>query len=577
MTDSATGGSFAASLRALYRALSRRRQRQLRWLAVAMLLGATAELVTIGALLPFLALIADPARAADLPGYGLFLAVTGGGEGGDLIARATILLIVAVILSAAVRALIVRLTQGFVFAVGHEFGTVIFSRMLRQPYSLYVRRNLGAVVAGIDKVQVLVYSMLLPLINGFTSLVNAVAILILLAAIAPPAAAIAALAAILLYLGVSLMMGKRLRSNSTLTAELASARMKAVQEGLGGLRDILLDHAQEIVEEKFRRLDYAYRKAQADVIFVGAAPRFAIEAAGIVLIGLLALHMSRQMGIEAALPVLGALALGSHRLLPLLQTVYVAWSQMSGHERVLRDLMELMNGPIVHAERVAEPVAFTTDVVLDRVTLDHPGGTVAVRDVSLRITKGERVGIAGRTGSGKSSLLDLLMGLLDPSSGEIRIDGRPLDDRARPNWQAQIAHVPQSIWLDDASIASNIAFAQAEIDMARVRAAARRAQIDDFIEDLPNGYDTLVGASGVRLSGGQRQRIAIARAFYKQATILILDEATGQLDVETERAVVEAAFAAGRDVTILVVAHRDTALAACDRVIRLEEGRLVPA
>jgi ATP-binding cassette subfamily B protein len=236
-----------------------------------------------------------------------------------------------------------------------------------------------------------------------------------------------------------------------------------------------------------------------------------------------------------------------------------------------------MHAPTVAVQRVRDPAPFQHDIVFDRVGLAHPGGAQALRGASFAIAKGERIGLVGKTGAGKSSLLDLLMGLLDPTEGEIRIDGRPLDAANRPNWQEQIAHVPQSIYLADESIAFNIAFADAggAIDMARVREAARRAQIDAYIEAAPMGYETAVGDRGIRLSGGQRQRIAIARAFYKRASILILDEATGHLDRETEDAVIGAVSEIGRDMTILIVAHHASALRGCDRILRLDEGRLI--
>ena len=566
-----------ATLRAFYRTMGRARRRQFRLALLIMLVGALAEMVTIGAALPFLALLADPARAAQLPGFRLFEAVVGSGRSAEMVTRATLLLVAAVVAAAAMRLLMVRVTNRFVYGLGHDIGLRIFARMLRQPYSLYARRNPATVVAGADKVQTLINWVLAPVMLGMASSVVALAIIVVLVMIAPPAAALAAAVAALLYVGVSYALADRLRANGQAMAELASSRAKAVQEGLGGLRDILLDHSQDIFERKFAELDRAYRGAQSSLAVIGSAPRYVLEAAGIILIGLLALHMSAEAGgIAGAIPVLGALALGAQRLLPLLHASYLGWTQFSGHLQTLRDVLALMHAPILTAQRVRDPVPFARDMVFDRVSLAHRDGTLALRDVSLRIARGERIGLVGRTGAGKSSLLDLLTGLLEPTEGEIRIDGRPLDAPGLPNWQAQIAHVPQSIYLADDSIASNIAFADADapIDMARMREAARRAQIDSFIEALPLGYETTVGDRGIRLSGGQRQRIAIARAFYKRPHILIFDEATGHLDKETEEAVIAAVAEAGRDLTIIIVAHRLSALAGCDRILRLDGGRL---
>jgi ATP-binding cassette subfamily B protein len=578
--EAAPAQSALATVRAFYRTMSRGRRRQLRLVLLTMLLGALAEMVTIGAVLPFLALLADPARAAHLPGFRLFEAMAGGGGSGDLVTRATLFLVAAVVASAAMRLLMVWASNRFVFALGHEIGARIFGRMLRQPYSLYARRNPATIVAGVDKVQTLINWVLAPAMLAIASSVIALAILFMLVAIAPAATALAAAAAALIYVGVGYALAGRLRAHSASLADLASARAKAVQEGLGGLRDILLDHSQGIFERKFGRLDRAYRDAQASLAIIGSAPRYLLEAAGIVLIGLLALQMSaRPGGIAGAIPVLGALALGAQRLLPLLHSSYVGWAQYSGHLQELRDVVALMDAPILSGERVRDPIPFARDIVFDRVSLAHPGGPQALSEVSLAIAKGERIGLVGKTGAGKSSLLDLLMGLLDPSEGEIRIDGKPLDAASRPNWQAQIAHVPQNIYLADESIAFNIAFADAgeAIDMRRVRDAAQRAQIHDFIHASPMGYETTVGDRGVRLSGGQRQRIAIARAFYRRAGILILDEATGHLDKETEDAVIGALSAIGRDMTILIVTHRASALLGCDHILRLDAGRLVEA
>jgi ATP-binding cassette subfamily B protein len=419
----------------------------------------------------------------------------------------------------------------------------------------------------------------MPLMQALTASLLALAIIILLFAIDPFTACIAAASIGALYFGVSIATRKRLKANSVIVAQSSTARMQAIQEGLGGIRDILLGHSQHVFEENFRRLDWRYRRAQALNMFFGGAPRYFVEAAGIVLIVLVALSMSaRPGGIVAAIPVLGALALGAQRLLPLIQQSYLGWTLFAGNVRVMADVLALMEAPVMaSAPAGAAGPPFARDIVFDRVSLSYPGRVPALQEISLVIAKGERVGLVGTTGSGKSSFLDLLMALLDPSEGEIRIDDRPLDDSSRAAWQAQIAHVPQSVYLADASIASNIAFAEPVegIDRARVEAAARQAQLHDFISALPEGYETMVGDRGVRLSGGQRQRIAIARALYKEASVLIFDEATGALDRKTEHAIMESVAALGRGITILVVAHRISALAGCDRIVRLEGGRIV--
>ena len=209
-----------------------------------------------------------------------------------------------------------------------------------------------------------------------------------------------------------------------------------------------------------------------------------------------------------------------------------------------------------------------------RYTHDRP---LVLKDVSLSIPKGSRVGFVGKTGSGKSTIMDLIMGLMPPSSGEIRIDDTVLTPETVRAWQAQIAHVPQAIYLADTTVAGNIAFGvdERDVDMERVREAARQAELAEFIESLPEQYETIVGERGIRLSGGQRQRIGIARALYKRASVLVFDEATSALDNETEAAVMGAIERLQRDLTILIIAHRVTTVAMCDKVIKLDGGEVV--
>ena len=300
-----------------------------------------------------------------------------------------------------------------------------------------------------------------------------------------------------------------------------------------------------------------------------------------VLAAVLAYSFSRQASsVAAALPALGAMGLGAQRLLPLLQQLYGNWAVVAGSQGALADVVDLLDQPLPHDahELGPDPLPFEKAIVFDNVRFRYSSAGPWVLDgIDLVIPKGSRVGFVGRTGSGKSTALDLLMSLLEPTQGDILVDGQSIRSELRRAWQRTIAHVPQSIYLADTTVTENIAFgvAKEQIDLNRVRQAAIQAQMVDFIEKRPEGYDTLVGERGISLSGGQRQRIAIARALYRQATVLIFDEATSALDGTTETALMSAIAKLDRDLTILIVAHRLTTLRHCDTIVQLEGGHLV--
>jgi ATP-binding cassette subfamily B protein len=306
-----------------------------------------------------------------------------------------------------------------------------------------------------------------------------------------------------------------------------------------------------------------------------------MEALGMVMIAALAYALSqRPGGIASAVPVLGALALGAQRLLPALQQAYSAWQSIAGNRDSLADVIDLLDQdvPAELLQPAPPPLPFRDEIRFDGVRFRYNLATPWVLDgLTLRIAKGSRIGFVGSTGSGKSTTLDLLMGLLTPTEGSISVDGVVLDEASVRAWQQSIAHVPQSIYLADASLAENIAFGvpAAGIDRERVRRAARQAQIQEFIESGPEGYDAQVGERGVRLSGGQRQRIGIARALYKNASVLVFDEATSALDNATEQSVMATIDSLDRGLTILLIAHRLTTVRHCDQIVLLEHGQVM--
>jgi ABC-type multidrug transport system fused ATPase/permease subunit len=329
----------------------------------------------------------------------------------------------------------------------------------------------------------------------------------------------------------------------------------------------------------FRDAEHRFRNARTTNAIFANAPRYFVEAAGMVLIAGVAVAMSeRPGGLAAAIPALGALALGAQKLLPLVQQIYFGWAAATGAQQTLSDVIMLLRRPTPSDDDAGGRLPFTNAISLRGVSYSYGGERqTALKGIDLEIPKGARVGIAGRTGSGKSTLMDLVIGLLEPTEGTIAIDGTPLVAGNRAAWQRNVAHVPQAIFLSDASIAENIAFGvpAGEIDRERVQRAALQAELAEVVAALPEGYDTRVGERGIQLSGGQRQRIGIARALYKQANVLVFDEATSALDDDTESAVMSAIERLDRDLTIILIAHRLTTLQGCDVILRLDRGQVV--
>jgi ATP-binding cassette, subfamily B, bacterial PglK len=565
----------------LWSVIPPRRKRQLYGIFALLLVGAFAEVATIGAVLPFLQVVTDPQGMARMPLVGELFARWALVPVPTLVLASAAVLVVLGLLSMALRLVLLWAVQGLSQALGHDFAFEIFRRTIRQSYAQFVRSNSSEILGGLEKVNVLANGVILLVMQGIASAVIAGFIIVTLFLIDPLVALIAGSFVGGLYLLISVATGRTMLVMSKKTAAIVPRRLKLVEESIGGVRDIILDQSHDLFEQRFAEMDRNWRRMTAKFNFISNAPRLLVEAMGIILVASLAVYYSgKPGGVAAALPILGAFAVGAQRLLPLVQTVYLGWSQLSAHAYSVNDVVDLMTRPLNDLPRTSRATVtkpFVDHIEMRDVGFSYDGRSPALEHINLTIGKGERVGFVGETGSGKSTLLDLLMGFLEPSSGQILIGGKRLGRATMQNWQAQIAHVPQSIFLADDSIASNIAFGAepSEVDQERVREAARRAGLASFIEQLPEGYATTVGQRGIRLSGGQRQRIGIARALYKRATVLVLDEATSALDDKTEAAVMEAITALDRDLTILMIAHRLSTVAMCDTVVKLDGGRIV--
>jgi len=567
----------------IWRCLKFERKNQVYFLLVLMLVSSFMELITIGSVVPFLAALSkggdkqnnfvsdialnifdlsSPERAAYLI-MGLF--------------------VIALTSSSLIRLILQWTNINISFAIGSDISAGIYRNALYQPYLVQCSRNSSEIVGGITAKAKAVTAYLNNFLNIISSTMVFLTVLVGLLILEPKITVVIFSLCALSYIILIKVTRKRLYQNSIIISFNTNKVIQYIQEGLGGIRDILLNGNQELYCKIYNKSDQALRKASGSSLFIASSPRYLIEPIGFILLAIYAFILGNsQGGISEVLPLLGLCAMVLQRMLPVVQLAYSSWAGIRSGKVLVEDAMDLLEQPTPIIDdrkslKNSSDGCFIGAISLRGISFQYlPNGKCVIDKLDLEIIKGSKVGIIGETGSGKSTLVDLIMGLHFPTSGHIEVDQKILNSENLSNWQAQIAHVPQSIFLTDESIYSNIAFGvqDDQIDFQKVEEAAKGAQIGELIESLPEKYYTKIGENGIRLSGGQRQRIGIARALYKKPSILILDEATSALDQKTEEAVMESIRNLSSDVTIIIIAHRLTTLKDCNTIVQLEDGKI---
>ena len=575
------GHSISEKLYEIRRVISRKRKIQFVLTLLSILTNALFEIVSLAAVVPFLSVLSSPQTFMESSTARKFAPVFGVTDAAQAVSLVCIAFAITTVISAAIRTITIIVNSIFTLALGADLSRTVFERTLRQPYSSHAKQNSATVIANVTQnVGAFVNGILAPSVQFLTSSLTVIGILTTLFIINWWVALTASVVFGGSYFGIVRLNRSRYARNSSIVVTAQDDIVKALQEGLGAIRDVIIDGNQDFYARTYSISDLRSRNAQNDSHIRSATPKYILEAVGMLMICSVAFVLSKgESKLLGAVPVLGALAMGAQRLLPAMQAAFGSYStivaSMYGLDRIV-DVLTSEQAPACPTDTVACGVddSIRFDNVVFQYAVEAP---LVLRKMSFEIKRGERVGVIGATGSGKSTTMDLLLGLLQPTSGQIVIDGEPLVDEKVFAWQKSLSHVPQVIYLADASIAENIAFGlpKDKIDMEQVHKAARLAQIAEHIETLEAGYDTFVGERGIRLSGGQRQRIGIARALYKNATVLVFDEATSALDDETEAELMKAIDGLSKDLTVIMIAHRLSTVRRCDKILKLHKGKVV--
>lgn len=558
-----------------------RRRTQLSLLTLLLLFTSFAEVFSIGALLPFMSILVSPEEFLGKSYAQPLIRFLGTNDQDALLRFITIIFCSGIILSGIMRVMLhwgqIRVSH----SIGSDFSIEIYERSLYQPYEVHTARNSSEIVSAISgKSTRVIYDVILPMLTLVGSVFIAIVIMALLIALSPSVALVCLVGLGSIYLVIIAFTKVRLRVYSGEISHQQDRVIKVLQEGFGGIRDILVDGSQGLYKQVYQETDVALRNAQANVQILGGAPRYIIEAFGVVLVAALAYWIAiREEGITGAIGILGTLALGAQRLLPAMQMAYANWTYINASHETLNTILRLLDQPKPSSpsESGLDGIKFREGLELRSIDYRYStSDEFTIRNCNLLIKKGECIGLVGSSGAGKSTILDIVMALLRPTNGQLLVDGEPVSEINRRSWQRLIAHVPQSIFLADASIRENIAFGvpRSEISDESVQNAAKAACLDGVISRLENGFDTIVGERGMRLSGGQRQRIGIARALYKRAEMIILDEATNALDPDTEASIIRELEALDPRPTILMVTHRVESLKNCTSVLKVENGAI---
>lgn len=540
---------------------------------------ALSELISIGSIIPFTTALFNISvfRTKISDFFGIELNDISDTE---LISLTIVTFIIFLIMVTSVRILLQRNVTKLAYEIGFDISKSLFDKLIFQSYDQYIKSNSNVIISNItNKINTIIGNVAMPFIVLSSSLIIIVSIVSLLLYISFEVAIFAFFYFSMAYLLIGFFMKKKLNKNSTIMSLASDNIIKILQESVGNFRDIYLFNLHDSVISNFRENEKNYRTTQASNAFLSSFPRFLIESMSVVFLLIMAvyLYFSQSQDIVKAIPLIAGFAFGAQKLVPIFQQVFVAWSNYNGSKKLFIDVLEYLNkksNEEVYDES-KNNFNFSKSIKLIDVSFGYDNHTL-FDNISLEIKKGDRICLKGESGVGKSTLTDIIIGFLQPQSGKVMFDD--IDSKnISPNYiKSLISNVPQNIFISNKSILENIApgLKIDDIDLNKINKIVKQVSIDEWINSLESGLNTILYENGKNLSGGQKQRIGIARSLYKDPEIIIFDEATSSLDSETEIKIIETINNISTDITIIFITHDENFSANYNKSFKLIDRKL---
>ena len=562
-----------------------RRRRQAVFLLILLNLCGFLELISLASVVPFLIIITDPNSLLDNNLLSSIFNIFNINSQNEILISVTLFFIGAAITTMIVRVATLYIQGLFSALVGSDFSKKVFEITLNMNYEWHLNKNSSEIINDLTNNISNVGPYIKSFFNILTQTSISISLLVGLFIVDGFSALLAALIFLIAYISIGFFQKKKIASNARFMIEANQKILKILQETFTLIKEVILNNLVQQYITGYRKLDTPSRKKSAENSFLIASPRFVLEAICLILFAYLGyLYTSTKDNPTQVISSLGTLAIGAQKLLPAFQQIYNDWASTKSYYPAVNSIINIISSKTGEIANLPGKNSYQFNKVIEIENLSfsytNDIDNIILKDINLEIKKGQIVGIIGATGGGKSTLVDLLMSLLVPQKGKIKVDGKEINfanQESLNSWRSNISHVPQDIYLLDDQITNNIAFESDDekIDLDRVYESAKKAKIFDFINSLPKGFSTFVGERGVRLSGGQKQRIGIARALYKKSNILIFDEATSALDNKTEKEVMK--FIDNlieQDLTVILIAHRLSTLNNCDVIYEVSNTNI---